>query len=184
MSQKPSNVELWADIEGYEGLYKVSSLGRVVSLEKIDAQGGHRKEKILKPIKTPDGYLQVRLHKNRAKKWASVHRLVANAFMPNLLCKPQINHIDEDPQNNRLENLEWVTARENANWGSRTLRQAITAAKPVEQFTFDDIYLAGFWGAREAGRITGLDASQISSCCRGETQLCGGFVWRYRKCDT
>lgn len=184
MSPRQSSVELWADIEGYEGLYKVSSFGRVNSLEKIDGNGNKRKPKILKPVFTADGYQKVRLYKNGIKKWAAVHRLVANAFIPNYLCKPQINHIDENPCNNRLENLEWVTAKENANWGSRTLKQAISSSMPVEQFTFDGVYLAGYWGAREAGRITGLDHSQITKCCRGEQKTHGGFMWRHRQCDT
>ena len=184
MSQRANNAERWAAIEGYEGLYQVSSFGRVEALEKTDMNSNRRKPKMLKLIMTADGYQQVRLYKNGSKKWVAVHRLVANAFIPNYFGKPQINHIDESPRNNCVDNLEWVTAKENANWGSRTLKQAMTISKPVEQFTFNGVYMAGYWGAREAGRATELDPSQISKCCRGEQKTHGGFVWRYRQCDT
>ena len=183
MSRKQNSVERWVDVEGYEGLYQVSTFGQVRALEKIDGNGNKRKPKMLKPVSTSDNYKKVRLYKNGSKTWFPVHRLVANAFIPNCFNKPQINHIDENPTNNRVENLEWVTAKENANWGTRTLKQAISASMPVEQFTCDGTYIAGFWGVREAGRVTGLDSSSIAKCCRGEMKFYKGFIWRYRKCD-
>lgn len=106
--------EIWKDIKGYEGLYQVSNLGNVKSLEKrVNGKKCHRvfKEKQLKPIETNKGYLRVKLcHKGKISK-ARVHRLVAETFIekPNL----EVNHINGDKKDNRLENLEWVTGKEN-----------------------------------------------------------------------
>lgn len=106
--------EIWKDIEGYEGLYQVSNLGNIKSLRKrIDKGKCHRyfDEKILKPIETNRGYLRVKLCKDRKIKKIRVHRLVAEAFIkrPEL----EVNHIDGNKKNNKAENLEWVTQREN-----------------------------------------------------------------------
>lgn len=94
--------EIWKDIKGYEGLYKVSNTGKVFSCKsnKILSTNGQ-------------GYLQVQLRKDNASKAKRIHRLVAEAFIPNPENKPQINHIDHNPQNNNVENLEWVTSYEN-----------------------------------------------------------------------
>ena len=105
--------EEWRDIPGYEGLYQVSNLGRVKSLEKIDARGWHRKEKILVQIDNMHGYYQLMLYKNKNKKKISVHRLVALAFIPNPNNYPCVNHKDENPSNNCIENLEWCDDFEN-----------------------------------------------------------------------
>lgn len=107
--------ELWKDIKGYEGLYQVSNLGNVKSLERLvyNQHNNYIKpERILKPRRKEDGYLQVYLY-NNGKKQAYVHRLVAESFIPNTDNKAQVNHIDFNKENNIVENLEWVTAVEN-----------------------------------------------------------------------
>ena len=112
--------EIWKDIEGYEGLYQVSNLGRVKSLNR-DHQANSRwgktmkrviKEKLLKEDKT-GRYLRVSLSKNGIKQRFSINRLVAQAFIPNIKNKPQVNHKDGNRDNNQVENLEWCTAKEN-----------------------------------------------------------------------
>lgn len=108
--------EVWKEIEGYEGIYKVSNLGRVKSLERfINDKGGlHKiKPKFLTLSKRKDGYVAVRLSKNGVYKSVKVHRLVASAFIPNPDNKPQIDHIDTNRENNCVENLRWVTPSEN-----------------------------------------------------------------------
>lgn len=114
-------MEEWKDIEGYEGLYQVSNLGRVKSLVRetpFTNRWGQRitrtrKEFIMKTKEQFNGYLYLCL-RNCGAKWISVHRLVAQAFIPNPDNKPQIDHIDGNKHNNCVENLRWVTAAENA----------------------------------------------------------------------
>lgn len=109
--------EIWKDIKGYEGLYQVSNLGRVKSLDKIivtiDRKNRCQKEKILKLQISKYGYNVITLWNNNISKQFKVHRLVAIAFIPNPNNLPQINHIDEDKLNNKIDNLEWCTALEN-----------------------------------------------------------------------
>lgn len=114
-----SIAEIWKDIQGYEGLYQVSNLGRVKSLGRfIDrlVYGNYwQEERILKPNKTKYGYLIVELRKNKKPKYFTVHRLVAMTFISNPENKPQIDHINADKTNNSVNNLRWVTAKENVN---------------------------------------------------------------------
>lgn len=110
-------MEIWKDIKGYEGLYQVSNKGRVKSL----GNNKTRKEKILSLKPNNKGYIRVTLYKNNIKKHFSVHRLVAEAFIPNPDNLPQVNHIIDDFEHrsdNRVENLEWCTAEYNSNYGT------------------------------------------------------------------
>lgn len=110
-------IEIWKDIEDYEGLYKVSNLGRVKRLERTDSNGRTLKEMIMKTNKNGDekkGYYErVYLSKDGIKKQMRVHRLVAQSFIPNPDNKQQVNHIDGNKLNNNVNNLEWVTGSEN-----------------------------------------------------------------------
>ena len=108
-------MEEWRNIKGYEGRYQISSFGRVKSL--IDNKGKYR-EKILKQ-RIDKGYLKAHLTKNGKQKTYSVHRLVAQAFIPNLNSLPCINHKDEDKTNNHVSNLEWCDYNYNNNYGTR-----------------------------------------------------------------
>lgn len=108
--------EVWKDIQGYEGIYQISNLGRAKSLERlIPCAYGMRKipEKIMKPALNTDGYWRVKLIKGELKKNRKVHRLVAEAFIPNPEGKRCVNHIDGNKNNNCVDNLEWVTHKEN-----------------------------------------------------------------------
>ena len=115
--------EIWKDIEGYEGLYEVSSYGRVRSLGQFvnHNYGGYayRKGRLLKPGLGSRGYLSVTLSKNGIQKQYTVHRLVAQAFIENPDNLPQVNHKDEDRTNNNVTNLEWCDAKYNVNYGNR-----------------------------------------------------------------
>lgn len=103
------NKEIWKDIDGYEGLYQVSNLGNVKSLTN---RSNHKEEKILK-LNTNGKYYLVNICKNTKKKTLLIHRLVAKAFIDNPNNLPQINHINGNKLDNRVENLEWCTCREN-----------------------------------------------------------------------
>ena len=107
--------EIWRDVIGYEGLYQISSLGRVKSLSKKSKPGKgnySRPEIIMKLRHTTDGYMHVLLYKNGKGKRCRVHRLVAKAFIQNPGNKPTVNHINHIRDDNRVDNLEWATARE------------------------------------------------------------------------
>lgn len=123
--------EVWKDIKNYEGLYQISNFGRIKSLSKPRKNGKnsgyYTKEKILKQNIQIEKYgykrYKITLTKNNIKKCYKVHRLVAEAFIPNPLNKPQINHIDGNPLNNNVNNLEWCTARENIIHSYKFLRK-------------------------------------------------------------
>ena len=117
-------IEIWKDIEGYEGIYQVSNLGNVKVLDRYvnssikNNKIVKRQGKILKQY-IKKGYLQVTLTLNNKRKYYNVHRLVANAFIPNPDKLPQVNHKNENKYDNRVENLEWCTAKYNCNYGTR-----------------------------------------------------------------
>ena len=121
--------EIWRPVVGFEGLYEVSSYGRVKSLKRpYENNGGIQwtKERILSPGKDKDGYLQVNLHCNGKQHQRKIHRLVAQAFLPNPDNLPMVNHKDEDKTNNRVDNLEWCTAKYNSTYGTVRERAAKT----------------------------------------------------------
>lgn len=103
--------EIWKDINGYEGLYKVSNLGRIRS---------YRRRKPLSPIEDRNGYYKINLTKDKEMKTYRIHRLVASCFIDNIDNKPEVNHIDGNKKNNNIDNLEWVTRSENESHSYRT----------------------------------------------------------------
>ena len=165
--------ETWKLISGYEGLYEVSDLGRIKSLK-------FGKEKILKPWNDGFGYLQVSLCKDGKVKHPHIHRLVAQAFIPNPLNLPQVNHKDEVKTNNIASNLEWMTNKDNVNYGTRNKRVAEALSQKVQMFEKQGNLLASFPSIVEASRVTGVNHGHIWSCCNGERQSGGGFGWRYQ----
>ena len=166
--------EYWRDIEGYEGLYQVSNLGRVKSLK--DCYGKDR-EKILKPRKDKYGYLTLSLCKNGVKKSFTVHRLVAQAFIhnPNPNHYTQVNHLDENRTNNKLSNLQWCTCQENLNYGNRVKNYIKTRGHKVRCIETGKVYNS----LREAERDTGCAHTHISECVRGIAKQCNGLHWEY-----
>lgn len=164
-------MEEWRDVVGYEGLYKVSSLGRVKSLNYRNTG----KEQILKPYKNNYGYLIVNLSKGGKERRALIHRLVAHAFIPNPYNLQFVNHKDENKLNNCVENLEWCDQGYNNRYGTRTERMAKKLSKPVMCVDTCVIYPS----VHEAERDTGTHYQNIIKCCRGKRNIAGGFHWRY-----
>lgn len=116
-------IEIWKDIEGYEGLYKVSNMGRIKSLGHTDKLGRYYEGRIMKQQKHyKNGYLSVCLAKDKKQKRMNVQRLVAHHFIPNPDNKPEVNHIDENKENNIYTNLEWCTRKENNIHGTKIER--------------------------------------------------------------
>lgn len=174
-------MEQWKAIVGYEGLYEVSDLGRVRSLN-FNHTGEIR---IMKPGNTRKGYLIAHLHKDGQQKYLQVHRLVAEAFIPNPNNLETVNHKDENKHNNSAINLEWMSLRDNINYGTGHMRGAEAQvndpkkSKPVQQFDKNGNLIATFPSTHEAERITGISGGSIRKCCLGQHKSAGGYVWRY-----
>lgn len=167
--------EVWKPIPGYEGLYWVSDLGRVKSLNY------HRtgKEKILRPVKTIYGYLQVGLYKDGKVKYFRVHRLVWTAFNGPIPPGMQVNHINEEKTDCRLTNLNLMTCKENINWGTHNKRMAKTHSKMVEQHTLEGTHICTWFSAIGIERELGYDHGYISNCCNEKLKTAYGFVWKF-----
>ena len=165
--------EEWRDIEGYEGLYQVSNLGRVKSLNYKRT----KQEAILKYGYDKDGYKQVFLCKNGKSKVFKVHKLVAMAFILNANNYPQINHKDEDKNNNCVSNLEWCTNEHNINYGTRNNKVAKALSKKVTCITTREV----FDSMQEASKKYNIPTANISNCCRGKRKTAGGYKWIYFK---
>lgn len=166
--------EYWKLIKDYEN-YMVSSFGRVKSIN-YNHSG---KERILKLRTDRHGYLRVNLWKNNKQKNFLVHRLIAEAFLPNPNNYPCVNHRDENKQNNNVDNLEWCNSKYNCNFGTRNERMAKKLSKPILQYTINGLFIREWKSAREAGR-NGFNQGHITQCCRGERKTHKGCIWIYK----
>ena len=177
--------EVWKDIPEYEG-YQASNLGRIKSLERIDALGHKRKEKILKPSIDHKGYYRVCLYKNSIGKRYYVHRLVWIAFNGTIPEDLQVNHINEIKSDNRLDNLNLMTAKENLNYGSRNERSAKKQingkkSKTVLQFTLEGILIKEYPSINQIERELGFDQGNIVNCCKGRYKTAYNYIWKYKE---
>ena len=174
--------EEWRDIQGFEGLYQISNHGRVKSMSN---RSNHKDEMIMKQSMV-QGYCQITLTKDGIQKAFKVHRLVANAFLNNPLNLPEVNHINGIKTDNKVCNLEWITALGNARHAHATgLARAQKGSenprsKKVIQMSMNGDEIAEFCGMREAERMTGISHFQISLCCRGKSKSAGGFKWKLK----
>lgn len=185
------SMEEWRDVKGYEGLYQVSNEGRVKSLERViirnDGVTQTIKEKMLKLTIDKDGYLIANISVNGITYKKRVHRLVAQAFIPNPANLPIINHKDECKTNNFVENLEWCTCKYNLNYGtnpariSERVRNNKYLSKEIAQMTLDNNIIRIFPSIHEVERELGLFHTNVSSCALGKQKTCGGFRWQYTK---
>ena len=164
--------ELWKDIKNYEGHYQVSNFGRVKSIK-------FGKEIILKPVTDRHGYLLVSLWKNNKQKTYKVHRLVAEAFIDNSDNLPQVNHKDENPLNNNVNNLEWCNSKYNCNFGTRIERISKRRSKTVLQYDLEGNFIKEWRSTRECGR-NGFDQGNVAACCRGKLKKHKDAIWRYK----
>ena len=176
--------EIWKDVKGYEGLYQVSNLGRVKSLERAIIRKDGKKlpveERILEPSTNRYGYLLVNFSDSSGeKKTFPVHRLVCKTFHENPKNKPCVNHIDENKTNNTASNLEWCTYEENNNHGTHNTRMAKTRSKQVGQYTTDDKLIKVWQSTIEVEKQLRFLQSHISEAARGKLKTAYGYVWKY-----
>lgn len=186
-------MEIWKDINGYESIYQVSNLGNIRCLHF-----GNKNSNVIKNLKASfnnAGYLKIELHKDGKRKMFYVHRIVANAFIPNPNNLPQINHIDGDKTNNKISNLEWVTSKENINHAisnnlatmnhmSGRKGKLHPNSKPILQYDISGIFICEWYGIAEASRNTGISESAISNCLNNHHKSSGGFIWKFKTSDS
>ena len=194
-----TDIEIWRtavyDGEIYEGLYKVSNLGRILSLN-YNHTG---KPKLMTPRKRKDGYLQVDLWKNGESKTCRVHRLIAETFLPNPENKPCVNHKIEGKKGKKINmvifntdgsvnkektTIEWVTPKENNNYGTHNekMRKTLTngkLSKKVLQLSLSGELIREWPSTRECER-NGFSSGIISECCNGKRKTAYGFRWKYK----
>lgn len=168
--------EVWKDIPGYEGRYKVSNMGRIFSVLK---------NKFCKIDTHQKGYYTVTLSKNKHTTHKGIHYWVALAFIPNPEHKPEVHHIDKDKRNNCVENLMWVTRKEHAGLHPEryiTISKKVKngkRSKQIAQYTFDGQLVKIWPSAMEIQRQLGISNSNIIACCKGKLKQTHGFIWKY-----
>ena len=178
--------ECWKPIKDYEGIYEVSNYGRVKSLERVIYNSGTKNglytihEKIIKQRinKKRYGYCELSLHKNGKEKRFKVHRLVAEAFIPNPNNLPEVNHIDGNKENNHILNLEWVTPSENQKHRHK-LGNNKTSQKRVGKFDKDGNLIVKYDSIIEAATLEGSPRVSIDNVLQGRRYTLKGFVWKY-----
>lgn len=177
----------FVEIKGYEGLYSISREGVVKFHNKVKGATGDNfvPEGILRQQKKRGGRLVAKLLKNGKAKYWQVHRLVALHFIPNPENKPQVNHIDGNPSNNHVTNLEWATPSENVNHAFRIgLMKGVKGkdrwqSKPVVMLDLQGNELEKFESISQASKKFGYHKGNIISCCKGRYEQCYGFKWAY-----
>jgi len=189
------NKEIWKPIADYKGLFEVSSLGRIKSLERevVNNLTGRihvKPEIICKQQKNGHGYMCITLQRpgKKDKRRRYVHQLVAEAFLSNPNSLHDINHKNEDKTDNRVENLEYCDRKHNMNWGTLQERKRNKMYKNTEerfsdvvQYTVNMKIVAVYKNAGDASRKTGFRRGSISRCCRGERNTYMGYKWGYKK---
>lgn len=191
--------ELWKDIEGYEGLYQVSNLGNVRSLDhatRVVRNGVEfivpHKGKMLTPTRWQHGYLGVMLygkggHKRRGFKMFSVHRLVAEAFVDNPHGYDEVNHLDECKTNNRADNLEWCDRTYNVRYGTGIERGhkiiGELRRKPIIQMDMQGNVLREWGSLAEIEQETGMSKSNICNCCKKHKRYSHAYGYRWEYAD-
>jgi hypothetical protein len=172
-------IEVWKDIDGYDGKYQVSNYGRIRSTYAENK----RRIVILKPMVQKNGYLYVALWKNNKKKNKLIHRLVASLFVDNPNCYTEVNHKDENKENNMANNLEWCAHKDNINYG--TCKQKISESKinhpkhskPTYQYTTNGELIRVWPSAAEIERRLGYCAHVIGDCRMGKIKSAYGYIW-------
>lgn len=171
-------MEIWKDIIGYEGLYQVSDIGNVRSLNWRNTQ--QVKNLYLKSHNK--GYKQVELCNHGNRKMFTVHRLVATAFLPNPLNKSVVNHINEDKTDNRVCNLEWCDFDWNVRYSipHRAARKvSVRLQQKIQQLDQNGKVIKCWENATEIKHSLGYNDWSIKQCCQGKRKNAYGYKWRF-----
>lgn len=170
--------EIWKDISNYKGLYQISNLGRVKSLSK---KSGFLtlKERIMKPIIKDNGYCQIALFKDKKRCRKYIHRLVAEAFIPNPNNYPCINHKDYNKANNNVDNIEWCSYSYNNNYSNCQIIAGMSKRIPIIQYDLHGNSIKEWESATNAGKELGFNNSLITACCKGRIDKAYGYKWKY-----
>ena len=177
-------MEIWKSLKDYEDYFEISSIGNLRRI-KFDDEKNKKKFELpfyRKPVLDKDGYLKYKIHINGKYKTFFSHRLVALNFIENPLNKKEVNHINGIKDDNRVENLEWVTQSENRRHCLKYLNPKLRnnkLSKKTYQYDLQMNLITVFPSAKEAGRKTGIQQTNISECCRGLRKQVGGFIWSY-----
>jgi len=170
--------EEWRDVVGYEGYYQVSSNGKVKSLSRKLGNNHVTKDIVMKPVIDKYGYKRLGLYKNNKLTNALVHRLVATAFVDNNENKNIVNHKDENKTNNNIDNLEWVTVKENNNYGTRIERISNSNKNKIKVIYRDNTY--EIWdSAIDFAKEFGILQSNIIHCLKGRQKTYHGLRFEY-----
>lgn len=165
--------EIWKPIKGFEGEYEISNFGQVKSLKT---------NIILHQYEYRAGYLEVHLRQHSKKFHKKIHRLVAEAFLPNPNNYPEVNHKDENKKNNRFDNLEWCTHQYNSTYNGKHIRSGAKKRKPVAQYDLEGNFIKEYVSQTEASKQTGILQGAISNCALGYQKQVGGYIWRFVSC--
>ena len=173
--------EIWKDIKGYEGYYRISNKGRVWSVERLNKGRHFGGREIMPKIDSRKRYT-VELSKDGKTRTTVLARLVAMAFVPNpdAATMTYVNHKDENPANNCADNLEWCTHRYNCRYGTRIERIKAAQNMAVMQYTLSGEFVAEYGSMHIAAEAIGKDAGHICDCCLGNRSRAYGFFWRYK----
>lgn len=172
--------ELWKDIEGYEGIYQVSNLGRVKGIKRYDSIGHLISDRVLKARVNNRGYLLVDLYKNGIRHTKLIHRLVAQTYIPNPENKPRVNHIDEVTTSNQVSNLEWTTPIENINHGTRNKRASKSRSKPIIAIDIATGEYNEYGSGKECAIKLGLHQGTVNHILKGRRKQTCGYTFKYK----